>query len=201
LPSSLTQVPSSTSVCSTGPPVSVCGTGTVPLASGFSRPPGPARSVGPKPASPSPLGQRPPGFPSATSLPASTPCMRTPGVPGGVPASLVTGYRGTGISTRWPSPTARALGLGPTHPQRISRAAEPSGIRRRGFSPLSRYSYRHSHSPPLHGPSPARFAADGDAPLPRTRRSGSFRGFGDRREPRWILGAAAHSTSELLRTL
>ncbi len=160
----------------------------------------PARS-GQRPASPSPLGQRPGGLPSPDSLPASTPCLRTPGVPCRVPASLVTVSGGTGISTRSPSPTAHALGLGPTHPQRISRAAEPSGIRRRGFSPLSRYSYRHSHSPPLHGPSPARFAADGDAPLPRTRRSGSFRGFGDRREPRWILGAAAHSTSELLRTL
>jgi hypothetical protein len=37
LPSSLTGVLSSTSVCSTSPPVSVCGTGARPLARGFSR--------------------------------------------------------------------------------------------------------------------------------------------------------------------
>ena len=36
LPSSLTEVPSSTLVCSTSPPVSVCGTVISPLASGFS---------------------------------------------------------------------------------------------------------------------------------------------------------------------
>jgi hypothetical protein len=49
LPSSLTEDHSSTLVSSTSPPVSVCGTVTAPLASGFSRPPGPARSVGAKP--------------------------------------------------------------------------------------------------------------------------------------------------------
>jgi hypothetical protein len=74
--------------------------------------------------------------------------------------------RGTGILTRCPSPTALALGLGPPHPQLISMAAEPSGIRWGGFAPPSRYSCRHSHSPPLHVGSHLRFAADGDAPLP-----------------------------------
>ncbi len=152
LPSSLTEDHSSTLVCSTSPPVSVCGTVTAPLASGFSRQlrPGPlgAPRGGP---SPSPLGQRPPGFPAVTSLPASTPCSRALGLPRCVPASLVMVGGGTGLSTRSPSPTARALGLGPTHPQRISRAAEPSDIRCGGFPPPSRYSYRHSHSHPLHG--------------------------------------------------
>ena len=66
LPSSLTGDHSSTSVSSTSPPVSVCGTGTTPLASGFSRHAGATRSVGPKPASPSPLGQRRPGLPRPT---------------------------------------------------------------------------------------------------------------------------------------
>jgi hypothetical protein len=83
-----------------------------------------------------------------------------------VPPLLITMERGTGILTRCPSPTARALGLGPPHPQLISMAAEPSGIRWGGLSPPSRYSCRHSHSPPLHGSSQTRFSADGDAPLP-----------------------------------
>ncbi len=74
--------------------------------------------------------------------------------------------RGTGIFARCPSPTARALGLGPPHPQLISMAAEPSGIRWGGFAPPSRYSCRHSHSPPLHLGSRLGFSADGDAPLP-----------------------------------
>ena len=89
-----------------------------------------------------------------------------------VPPSLLPGLlpgtvaRGTGILTRCPSPTALALGLGPPHPQLISMAAEPSGIRWGGFAPPSRYSCRHSHSPPLHVGSHRRFSADGDAPLP-----------------------------------
>ena len=74
--------------------------------------------------------------------------------------------RGTGILTRCPSPTAQALGLGPPHPQLISMAAEPLGIRWGGFAPPSRYSCRHSHSPPLHLGSRLGFSADGDAPLP-----------------------------------
>jgi hypothetical protein len=83
-----------------------------------------------------------------------------------VPPSLITVVRGTGILTRCPSPTAQALGLGPPHPQLISMAAEPSGIRWGGFAPPSRYSCRHSHSPPLHLGSRLGFSADGDAPLP-----------------------------------
>ena len=93
-----------------------------------------------------------------------------------VPPLLITRPRGTGILTRCPSPTARALGLGPPHPQLISMAAEPSGIRWGGFTPPSRYSCRHSHSPPLHQPSRASFTADGDAPLPWE--SPPIRGFG-----------------------
>ncbi len=56
---------------------------------------------------------------------------------------------GTGMLTGCPSPTARALGLGPTHPQLMTIAAEPCDIRWEGFAPSSRYSYRHSHSSPL----------------------------------------------------
>jgi hypothetical protein len=115
--------------------------------------------------------------------------MWTPGLPRGVPASLVTVWGGTGLITRMPSPTARALGLGPPDPQRSTRAAEPSGIRWGGFSPPSRYSYRHSHSPPLHQPFPADFAADGDAPLPCPLATSGIRGVGGGLEPRWIIGA------------
>jgi hypothetical protein len=118
-----------------------------------------------------------------------------------VPPLLITMERGTGILTRCPSPTARALGLGPPHPQLISMAAEPSGIRWGGFAPPSRYSCRHSHSPPLHPRSRGGFSADGDAPLPCKTLPSHIRGFGHGLEPRWIVGAAAQSTSELLRTL
>ena len=117
--------------------------------------------------------------------------------PGLLPGTVA---RGTGILTRCPSPTALALGLGPPHPQLISMAAEPLGIRWGGFAPPSRYSCRHSHSPPLHVGSHRRFSADGDAPLPWQSVS-TIRGFGHGLEPRWIVGAAAQSTSELLRTL
>ncbi len=113
-------------------------------------------------------------------------------LPHEVPASLIMVVCGTGLITRSPSPTAHALGLGPPHPQRMNRAAEPSGIRWRGFSPLSRYSYRHSHSWPLHGPFPVRFAADQDAPLPARLLRSRPHGVGARLEPRWILGAGAH---------
>ena len=43
---------------------------------------------------------------------------------------------GPGVSTWCPSASARAVSLGPTNPPRITRAAEPSGFRWRGFAPL-----------------------------------------------------------------
>ena len=92
--------------------------------------------------------------------------LRPLGLPRCVPPSLITPDRGAGLLTGCPSPTAPALGLGPPHPQLTSIAAEPFGIRWGGFAPPSRYSSRHSHSPPLQGPSQDPFPADGDAPLP-----------------------------------
>ena len=68
--------------------------------------------------------------------------------------------------TRCPSPTPSGLGLGPPHPQLISMAAEPSGIRWERFALSSRYSCRHSHSRPLQVAFPLPFSADRDAPLP-----------------------------------
>jgi hypothetical protein len=142
-----------------------------------------------------------PSVDAAADLPAAAPYrfggLAPPDLPPCVPPSLVTAATGTGLVTRCPSPTPRGLGLGPPHPQMISMAAEPSGIRWGGFAPPSRYSCRHSLSRPLQRRSRAAFAADRDAPLPFSR----IRGVGAVLEPRWIVGAAAPSTSELLRTL
>ena len=54
----------------------------------------------------------------------------------------------------------------PTNPGRMSLPQEPLGIRRRGSSPLVRYSYLHSHSTTLHRRFPDCFSAEIDAPLP-----------------------------------
>ena len=48
----------------------------------------------------------------------------------------------------------------------MSLPQEPLGIRRRGSSPLVRYSYLHSHSTTLHDRFRGRFSAEIDAPLP-----------------------------------
>jgi hypothetical protein len=107
-----------------------------------------------------------------------------------VTPSLKRSGAGRESLTRCPSPTRSRLGLGPPHPQLISIAAEPSGIRWGGFSPPSRYSCQHSHSWPLQVCSRAPFPADHDAPLPR--RCYAIRSVGTMLEPRWIVGAAAH---------
>ena len=109
-------------------------------------------------------------------------------LPPGVPPSLITFSRGTGMLTSCPSPTPLGLGLGPTHPQLISMAAEPLGIRWGGFSPPSRYLYRHSHLLPLQPCFRSTFSAGNNAPLPY---SISIHGFGARLEPR-TLSAPAH---------
>jgi hypothetical protein len=66
-------------------------------------------------------------------------------------------------------------------------AQEPLDIRRRGFSPLFRYSCQHSHSTTLHDRLPGRFTARS------TLRYRSYkveaRGFGIRLEPRYIVRA------------
>jgi len=190
LPSSLTRGLPSTLVYSTCPPVSVCGTGTDHLARGFSwqfRPNPLGRGV-PRPRhrlSVIVAGDLPPAAPYRLGRIAPL------GLPPCVPPSLVTGICGTGIFTRCPSPTPCGLGLGPTHPQLISMAAEPLGIRWGGFSPPLRYSYRHSHSSPLQPCSRSTFSADDDAPLPYDALLHPIRGFGAGLEPRYIVGASA----------
>lgn len=117
-----------------------------------------------------PAPSRHPSVIARTDLPIRAPYrlggLAAPDLPPRVPPSLVTAAAGTGLVTRCPSPTPLGLGLGPPHPQLISMAAEPSGIRWGGFSPPSRYSCRHSRSPPLQVRSRSPFAAGGDAPLP-----------------------------------
>ena len=100
---------------------------------------------------------------AATRLDGGRPPL---GLPLCVPPSLITLHSGTGILTSCPSPTTLVLGLGPTHPQLMTIAAEPCDIRWEGFTPSSRYSYRHSHSWPLHQTFQSGFSADHDAPLP-----------------------------------
>ncbi len=119
-----------------------------------------------------------------TDLPVRSPYrfggLAPPDLPPCVPPSLITTICGTGILTRCPSPTPSGLGLGPPHPQLISMAAEPSGIRWGRFTLPSRYSCRHSHSPALQHTFQCTFAAAGDAPLPYVMH---IRGFGARLSP------------------
>ena len=97
---------------------------------------------------------------------------------------------GIGISTDCPSPTAFALGLGPTNPERINLPQETLDIRRARFSRAFRYSCRHSHFRPLQPSSRSTFSADGTLPYHRTHpRAWTIRSFGTRLEPRWIFGA------------
>ena len=97
---------------------------------------------------------------------------------------------GIGISTDCPSPTALALGLGPTNPERINLPQETLDIRRARFSRAFRYSCRHSHFLPLQPSSRSTFTADGTLPYhPPTASRRQIRSFGTRLEPRWIFGA------------
>jgi hypothetical protein len=100
---------------------------------------------------------------AATRLDGGCPPL---GLPLCVPPSLMTLPSGTGILTSCPSPTALALGLGPTHPQLMIIAAEPCDIRWGCFAQPSRYSYRHSLSYPLQHAFQHPFTAEYDAPLP-----------------------------------
>jgi hypothetical protein len=99
-------------------------------------------------------------------LPTGLEGLRPRTYPPASPHRSVTAATGTGLVTRCPSPTPRGLGLGPPHPQLISMAAEPWGIRWGGFAPPSRYSCRHSHSHALQVRFRSPFTAAWDAPLP-----------------------------------
>ena len=95
---------------------------------------------------------------------------------------------GIGMLTDCPSPTAFALGLGPTNPPRMTLAAEPSDLRRQGFSPCSRYSSQHSHLLSLQSSSPSTFSAkQRSSTILPTRRLAHIRSFGETLEPRYIF--------------
>ena len=149
MPSSLTRVLPIALVFSTRPPVSVCGTVTRDSLEAF------LGSLGqPLPGSlasaitPQALGT---DFPvpfialqawHLNPLTGWSTLLRHP--------FAQTSLRGTGILTRCPSPTALALGLGPTNPTRINLASETSDLWRTWFSHVSRYSCQHSHFWTLH---------------------------------------------------
>ena len=135
LPSSLTRVRSSALVCSTYPPVSVSGTGVGALPrQAFRGRPGVGDLAGPCGlASCSLLGHRLGGAQPPYQLERAS-SARSPSPPASR-LGQTCNSNGAGISTCCPSPTRCRLGLGPTHPLRIDRAAETLDLRRWGFSP------------------------------------------------------------------
>ena len=168
MPSSLTRVRSSALVCSTYPPVSVSGTGVGALPSQAFR----GRAG---------VGDLPDGCPSSSCsllghrLGVAQPpyqlerasSARSPSPPASR-LGQTCNSNGAGISTCCPSPTRYRLGLGPTHPLRIDRAAETLDIRRWGFSPhesLLIPTFALACAP--HG-LPLMVLGPGDAPLPHT---------------------------------
>ncbi len=109
---------------------------------------------------------------------------------------------GIGISTDCPSPTAFALGLGPTNPERINLPQETLDIRRARFSRAFRYSCRHSHFRPLQPSSRSTFTADGTLPYQTTTGEPVMESVAS--VPSLSpaeFSAQIHLTSELLRTL
>jgi hypothetical protein len=140
-----------------------------------------------------PAPSHPPSGLVPADLPTGTPYrlggLAAPDLPPGVPPSLISVGGGTGLFTRCPSPAPRGSGLGPPHPQLISMAAEPSGIRWEGFAPSSRYSCRHSHSGPLQVAFPLPFPAEPDAPLPLTM---SIRSVGEGLSPGGLSAPRHH---------
>ena len=134
MPSSLTRVRSSASVCSTNPPVSVCGTGVEQLpGKPFAAVQVSGTRAWPKPCPRARFSVNDTGL---LCLPTSLndPRLVAPGPPRHL-AWVKRCVNGAGISTCCPSPTPCGLGLGPTHPLRIDRAAETSDMRRWGFAP------------------------------------------------------------------
>ena len=192
LPSSLTRVLPIALVCSTRLPASVCGTDAVDLARRFSCRIGSVESAF---AFHSLLGvmrgriclsSPPTGLDahsqSALDLPFPvTPLLSRSLLTGCLDSKAASAHRrprpwhpkvqtisgGIGISTDCPSPTAFALGLGPTNPERINLPQETLDIRRARFSRAFRYSCRHSHFRPLQPSSRSTFTADGTLPYHR----------------------------------
>ncbi len=125
-------------------------------------------------------GESPPAHPGTHSPPRP---------PGRRPERETVG--GAGILTGCPSPTPFGLSLGPAHPTLIGVAWEPLGLRRTGFSPVSRYSCRHSRSSAPPPGLAARLRRALDAPL-LLGRFARTHGFGAGLSPaHTFLGAGA----------
>jgi hypothetical protein len=165
LPSSLTKGRPFTWVYSTSLPVSVCGTGAVVLARGFSWQLGIKTCAFPCGNTPHHLSVN-----AVADLPTTAPYqlggLAARSLPSCVPPLLITNPSGTGLSTCCPSATPRGLALGPTNPRWINLASEPLGLRCGGFAPPLRYSYRHSHFRRLQPCFHSAFPALRNAPLP-----------------------------------
>jgi hypothetical protein len=116
--------------------------------------------------------------------------------------AVQTVFGGSGISTRCPSPTAFALGLGPTNPERTSLAQETLAIRCVRFPLTFRYSCRHSHFRSLQQSFRSAFTASGTLPYqsPASKLGDDFATSVQRLSP-VKFSAQDHLTSELLRTL
>ena len=134
MPSSLARVLSRAWAFSAHLPVSVCGTGTVKSARGFSWPP-----VTPVQSSRSLSSSKLQDMFRRICLPESlgperaNPIARwhTQRRP---PIASLSSHSGAGISTGCPSPTPFGLGLGPAKPRRTNLAWETLGFRRERFS-------------------------------------------------------------------
>jgi hypothetical protein len=95
---------------------------------------------------------------------------------------------GAGILTCSPIGCALRPRLRPDSPWADHPAPGTLGLPvARILTALSRYSFRHSHSAPLHPRSRSGFPGGADAPLPPA--SPRVRGFGAGLQPRYILGA------------
>ena len=137
MPNSLTKVLPIALVCSTRPPVSVCGTVTCRLTRGFSWQLGFNHfwALGPAITPQAPRADLPTQFIALQAwhlnpITGWSTLLRHP-----FAQSL---RRGTGILTRCPSTTALALALGPTNPTRINLASETSDFTANMF--LTRFS-------------------------------------------------------------
>ena len=116
--------------------------------------------------------------------------------------AVQTVFGGSGISTRCPSPTAFALGLGPTNPERTSLAQETLAIRCVRFPLTFRYSCRHSHFRTLQQSFRSAFTASGTLPYRSTAgEPGVDLATSVQRLSPVKFSARDHLTSELLRTL
>ena len=116
--------------------------------------------------------------------------------------AVQTVFGGSGISTRCPSPTAFALGLGPTNPERTSLAQETLAIRCVRFPLTFRYSCRHSHFHSLQQSFRSAFTASGTLPYrsPASKLGDDLAASVQRFSP-VEFSAQDHLTSELLRFL